>query len=142
MVRPDRRVLIIGRNFVHLHELMQLRFGVLNGPVAMNASVHIERFGLFHSLLLLCPIDETMSTRTIVVVIVERAIRLAQGLRTIALLQWHRESELRLSIERDPYPPGKPAERYRRRGPAGHRHLQERPLEHRTHSVVQIERDN
>lgn len=88
MIRPDWRVLVVGLNFVHLHELMELRFGILDGPIAVNAGIHIQRFGLFHSLLLLRPVNETMPSRSwVVVIIMIRSICLSHGLGPIAMLE-------------------------------------------------------
>lgn len=86
MIRPDWRVFIVGCNLIHLHELMELGFGIFNGPVAVNARIHIQWFGLFHALLLLRSINKTVA-RSVVVVIIIRTICLAHSFGTFALLK-------------------------------------------------------
>lgn len=89
MVRSNWLVAVVSLDLVHLHELMQLGFGVLNRPVAVDASVHIKGLGLLHLGRLLGSVQVALRPKvaSVISIITNRAIGLSKILRAVTLAE-------------------------------------------------------
>lgn len=98
MIWTNSRIFIIDINFIELHKLVQFCLGIFDGPIAMDASIHVQGFGLLHFALLLGTIEWIQAT---LVAIVVWPICLAQILRPKATLnQMEKHEDLIIHDER------------------------------------------
>lgn len=66
VIRADRRVAELALNLVRLHELIELRLGVFDRPIAVNGSVHVQALSLFHPRLLLRSVHVRLRSEVVV----------------------------------------------------------------------------